>query len=84
MAAKLKAMKLLQEAQGLAEVTNRRPQPRTPGLSLLQMRSQFLHATAAREKRTLSIDMQAGPENPLPIKIKHLGAAPALANAQAA
>ncbi len=76
MAAKLKALKLLQETRAFAEVTNRRPPSRTPGLVLLQMRSQFLHATAAREKRTISIDMQTCPEIPLPVKIKHLTAAP--------
>lgn len=70
MATKMKVMQLLQETRGLAEVTNRRPQTRTPGLFLVQMRSQCLHTAAAKGKRTLTIDMQALPE--APVKIKHL------------
>jgi hypothetical protein len=42
MATKIKMLKLLQETRGLAEVTNRRPQSRVPGLFLLQLRSHLL------------------------------------------
>ncbi len=72
MAAKIKVMKLLQELHGFAEVTNRRPPPRVPGLFLLQLRSNLLHLSGSKDKRTISIDMQARPDLPLPIKIKHL------------
>ena len=74
MAAKIKVMKLLQEMRGFADITNRRPQPRTPGLFLLQMRSHLLHATGPKDKRTINIDIQARPDMPHPIKIKHLKA----------
>jgi hypothetical protein len=66
-------MKLLQEMRGFAYVTNRRPQPRTPGLFLLQMRSHMLHASQPTEKRTINVYTQAPPDLPHPIKIKHLG-----------
>ena len=74
MAAKIQIMKLLQEMRGFAYITNRRPQPRTPGLFLLQMRSHMLHASLPKEKRTISVHTQAPPDLPHPIKIKHLGA----------
>ena len=74
MAAKIKIMKLLQEMRGFAFVTNRRPQPRRPGLYLLQMRSHLLQASLTREKRTINVDMQALADLPHPIKIKHLKA----------
>ncbi len=77
MAAKIQIMKLLQEMRGFPEVTNRRPQPRTPGLFLLQMRSHLLQATGLKDKRTISVDMQTRPDLPHPIKIKHLKPRPA-------
>lgn len=70
MATKMKVMKLLQETSGLAEVTNRRPPSRTPGLFLVQMRARLLHSGVLKEKRTINIDMHALPE--APVKIKHL------------
>jgi hypothetical protein len=76
MATKVKVMKLLQEMRGFADVTNRRPSPRTPGLFLLQIRSHVLHATDGRGKRTISVDVQNPLDIPHPIKIKHLEARP--------
>ena len=75
MAAKVKIMKLLQEMRGFSFVMNRSPQPRTPGLFLVQMRSHLLHASLPKLKRTISIDMQAPVDLPHPVKIKHLKAA---------
>ncbi len=76
MATKLHVMKLVQEMRGFAEITNRRPQPRTPGLFLLQMRSHLLHACPPKDKRTINIDMQSRPELPHLVKIRHLKAGP--------
>ncbi len=71
MAAKLKLMKLLQEIRGLAEITARRPQPRAPGLFLIQLRSHLLHTTHPLRKRIL-VDAGDQPDVPAPVKITHL------------
>jgi len=71
MAAKLKMLKLLQEMRGFAQITNRRPQPRPPGLYLLQLRSHLTGATSPQGKRTLVIDIEE-PQMAQPIKITHL------------
>jgi len=48
MATKMKMMKLLQEMQGLAQMSQRRPQAKSPGLFLLQLRSHVRQTSAAR------------------------------------
>jgi hypothetical protein len=65
-------MKLLQEIRGFAEITNRRPQPRSPGLFMMQLRSHLTHTTLPRRKRSVIIDMQDLTEIPHPVKITHL------------
>jgi hypothetical protein len=72
MAAKVQIMKLLQEIRGFAEITNRRPQPRQPGLLLIQLRSHVIHTTAARRKQIIAVDMLERPDIPHPVKITHL------------
>jgi hypothetical protein len=79
MAAKVKLMKLLQEIRGLAEITNRRPSPRSPGLFLIQLRSHLLHTTQPLRKR-ISVDAQEQPDVPAPVKITHLHRASAHPN----
>jgi hypothetical protein len=76
MAAKVQIMKLLQEIRGFAEITHRRPQPRKPGLFLIQLRSHVTHTTAARRKQTIAVDMLERPDIPHPVKITHLRPAP--------
>jgi hypothetical protein len=76
MAAKVRIMKMLQEIRGLAEITHRRPQPRKPGLFLIQLRSHVTHTTGARRKQTIAIEMLERPDIPHPVKITHLGPAP--------
>ena len=71
MAAKVRIMKLLQEIRGFAEITQRRPPPKQPGLFLIQLRSHVSHATAARRK-TISVDVLDQPNVPHPVKITHL------------
>ena len=63
-------MKLLQEIRGLAQVTQRRPQTRSPGLFLLQLRSHVNEATARRQKLVIPIQMHEPPDIPNPVKIK--------------
>jgi hypothetical protein len=73
MAAKVMMMKLLHEIRGFAEVTNRRPPPRSPGLFLMQLRSHVSHTTLPRPKRSILVDVQDLAEMPHPVKITHLG-----------
>jgi hypothetical protein len=83
MAAKVKLMKFLQELRGLAEITARRPQPRAPGLFLIQLRSHLLDTTHPLRKR-ISVDVQEQPDIPHPVKITHLGCPPVSSFSQAA
>lgn len=76
MAAKLKMLKLLQEMRGFAQITNRRPQARPPGLYLLQLRSHLMGATSPQGKRTIAIEIQDQPDVPQPVKITHLKRTP--------
>lgn len=76
MAAKVRIMKMLQEIRGLAEITHRRPQPRKPGLFLIQLRSHVTHATGVRRRQTIAVDMLDRPDIPHPVKITHLRPAP--------
>src|SRR6266478_7850943 len=77
MAAKVRIMKMLQEIRGLAEITHRRPQPRKPGLFLIQLRSHVTHTTGVRRRQTIAVDMLERPDIPHPVKITHLRPAPA-------
>ena len=72
MAAKIKMLKLLQEIRGFADVTNRRPQPRSPGLVLTQMRSHVIQATLPRRRLSVSTDKRDCPDISRPVKINHL------------
>jgi hypothetical protein len=72
MAAKIKIMKMLQEIRGMAEVTNRRPAPRQPGLFLIQLRSHVHQTTQTRRKQTIAIDVPDVVEIAHPVKIRHV------------
>jgi len=74
MAAKIKLMKLLQEIRGLAEITARRPQPRAPGLFLIQLRSHLMQTTHLRKR--IAVDSQEEVDIPAPVKITHLSQPP--------
>jgi hypothetical protein len=76
MAAKVRIMKLLQEIRGFAEITQRRPQPRQPGLFLIQLRSHVTQTTGVKRKQTIAIDMLEQPDIPHPVKIVHLRPTP--------
>ena len=70
MATKVKLMKLLQEIRGLAQVTQRRPHTRAPGLFLLQLRSHVNQATFRRQRLVIQVQMHEPPDIPNPVKIK--------------
>ena len=72
MAAKVRIMKLLQEMRGFAEVTNRLPQPRQPGLFLMKLRTHFGQGALPSRKRVITIEMHDRPDIPDPVKITHV------------
>jgi hypothetical protein len=72
MATKIKMMKLLQEIRGMAQITNRRPQPKPPGLFLMQLRSHVMQATIPRRRLVIPVDLREPPDIPHPVKITHL------------
>ena len=76
MAAKVNMLKLLQEIRGFAEVANRRPPPRFPGVSLMQMRALGAHNGLRRRKLSVTIDKQNSPDVPHPVKIHHVRQSP--------
>ena len=65
-------MKLLQEIRGFAEMSQRRPNSKAPGLILLQLRSQFNQATSRRRRLRIPIQMQEPPDIPKLVKIIHI------------
>jgi hypothetical protein len=72
MATKIKLMKLLQEIRGLAQITQRRPQPKASGLFLVQLRSHLNQATPLRRRFVIPIQQHEPPDIPNPVKITHL------------
>lgn len=82
MATKVNLMKLLQEARGLAQITNRRPSARVVGPVVLPVRP--IGGRMARPKRTVRIIMHDPPDIPHPVKIIHLRSKPLPAAAAAA
>ena len=74
MATKIKALKLLQEIKGYAQITNRRPVPRPPLLYLMQLRAHPLPAELPKHRLAVTTDQQAFAKGPMPIKITHVKA----------
>jgi hypothetical protein len=70
-------LKLLQEIRGFADMANRRPPPRSPGLVLMQIRSHVIQATLPRRKLSVQMDVQDGLDIPHPVKINHVKQNPA-------
>jgi hypothetical protein len=68
MAAKIKMLTLLQEIRGFADITNRQPQPKSPGLVLIQMRSRIIQTPLVR--RRLSITMAQPDHVDIPHQVK--------------
>ena len=76
MATKMNMMKMLQQARGMAQITNRRPQNRPPGPLMLEMRFSGSRTTPARRKRIIRIRMQNAIDIPHPVKITYLDPSP--------
>jgi hypothetical protein len=77
MAAKIRMLKLLQEIRGFADIANRRPPPRSPGLVLTQIRSHVIQATLPRRKLSVKMDVQNRLDIPHPVKINYVKQDPA-------
>ncbi len=71
MATRVNLMKMLQEARGLAQMTNRRPHPGNPGPAVLPMRVSR-GKNPARVRRILHVSIQDPPDIPALVPIKHL------------
>ncbi len=76
MAAKVKMLKLLQEIRGFAQIANRQPPPRSPGLILTQLRAHGTHESVRRRKLSVSFDKQTQPDLPHRVRINHVKPSP--------
>ena len=72
MATRMKIMRLLQEMRGLAQITNRRPSPRSAAALAIQVRPLSVRGRKNERKRTIRVDMQSPPDIPHPVKITHV------------
>jgi len=72
MATRINILKLMQEIHGFARITHRRPQPRPPGLFLMEIRAHGPSAALPRRKLNIRIQMPELSDLPHPVKITHL------------
>ena len=69
-------LKLLQEIRGFAEVTNRRPQSRSTGMFLMQIRSHLTHTTVPCHKCSILVHGKDRADVPHPVKITYMARTP--------
>ena len=69
MATKIKLMKMVQQVQGYAQITNRRPAPRPPVLYIMQLREQLAQAAVPKRRLAVQADAKESAYTPLAIKI---------------
>jgi hypothetical protein len=72
MATKIKLLKLLQEMHAFAEMTRRRPAPKSSPLYLLQLRSHLAETSRPKRRLMVSIDLKDSLEMPHPVRITHI------------
>ncbi len=72
MAAKVKMLKLLQEIRGFAQIANRQPPPRSPGLLVTSIRAAVVQDSPRRRKLSITFDKQTVPDVPHRVKITHV------------
>jgi len=65
-------LKLLQETQGLADVTNRKPPARSAAALVLQIRPPSFRPPRNKYKRIIHILVQDPPDIPHPVRIRHI------------
>ena len=71
MAKKADALKLAQESEGQAEVTNRRPATELAALSLMPARLQRLKIIPVKRKLPIMVDTETQDQIERPVKIRH-------------
>jgi hypothetical protein len=69
MATRMNMMKLVQEIRGLAQITNRRPQHRSPAPPILQVHPPNRRGAGAKRKKVIQIHVREKPDIPHPVKI---------------
>jgi hypothetical protein len=72
MAAKIKMLTLLQEIRGFAQMANRSPAPRSPGLFLAQFRSEEMLIPLHKRKLSITINEPNQSDIPLQVRIQHV------------
>ncbi len=78
MATRIQILKLIQEVHGLAELTNRQPQPKSPGLMLMRLRTAFSKKSPVHRKLLVTVTEQDHHDLPRPVKIIHVNESPRL------
>jgi hypothetical protein len=65
-------LKLLQEIRGFAEIVNRCPTPRSPGLLFMHSRTQAVHVSLPKRRLNVTTDVEDHRDTPYPVKINHV------------
>ena len=76
MATRINILKLMQEIHGFARITHRRPQPRPPGLFLMEIRAHGSSTVLPKRKLNIEVHMPEASDLPRPVKIKHIKESP--------
>lgn len=76
MAAKMKMLTLLQEFRGFAQIANRSPAPRSPGLFLAQFRSERMRISLHKQRLSITINEPNQSDIPLQVRIQHVKPTP--------
>ena len=76
MAAKINMLTLLQEFRGFAQIANRSPAARSPGLFLAQFRSEGMLIPLRKRKLSITINEPNQSDIPLQVRIQHVKHAP--------
>jgi hypothetical protein len=76
MATRINILKLMQEIHGFARITHRRPQPRPPGLFLMEIRSHGSSTGLPKRKLNIEVHTPDAAELPRPVKINHIKESP--------
>lgn len=74
MAKKMKLMPLFQELKGRADISDRRPVPKDPGIYLMQLREQNGATALPRRRFAISINPGVAGSLPHPVKINYIDA----------
>ncbi len=69
MATRINLMKLLQEMQGIAEMSRRNPTPKSSPLLLLQLQSHMVEISRQRRRLAIATDLKDSLEVPDPVPI---------------